>query len=288
MTMSGKKIRVQEPITLEFNVSRNNLASANTAQFTLYNLGPATRDLIYKDQFDTSAFLPVQLYAGYNDGFNSMLPMIFNGYIKAAYSYREGADYKTTIEAYDSYIAPTSQVSASRPAGSPLKELINVAMSGMSNIKNNVIGNGFDDQIKRGTAMVGDPMDIMNQITNDKTYIDNQTVYVLGEKDVVPSDIRKLSYENGLLNTPRKSQNLIEVTCLFEPRLKPSQFLELVSVTYPKFNGVYKVTGITHSGVISGAICGEAVTNLQMIFLKNWTVVYDTATQTYIAGDANG
>lgn len=283
-TIDNKIITIESPITLQFQVTRNNLASANTANFTIYNLGANIRNQIYKDQFDTSIFRAIQLFAGYDDGASGFSTRVFNGFIKMAASHREGPDWKTEIEAYDSYVTPGSNVSTTLPSGTTATDAIKALMGSFSNIKEQVIGSGFTDQSKRGMALMGDPMDILRQITQDKCYIDDQKAYALGEKDVVPSEIRIFSSDNGLLNTPRKYQNLIEIEALFEPRIKPSQLLELKSTGEPRFNGVYKVTGITHKGTISGAISGDCKTTLQMILIKGWTVVYDRGTNTYIAG----
>lgn len=281
----GKTVTIDYPATLEFNVVRNNLASANTGNFTIYNLGPQVRDLIYKDQFDTSVFRAVQLFAGYDDGANGFMSRVFNGFIKMASSHRDGSTWKTDIEGYDAYVASKSNVKSTLPAGTTLKDIIKELMKSMPNIKGQIIGNGNDQETKRGAALMGDPMELLRQYTQDQIYIDDQKAYSLAPNDVVPSEIRLLTSENGLLNTPRKYQNLIEVECLFEPRIKPSQLLELQSVGAPRFNGVYKVTGIHHKGIMSGAVSGDCKTTIQMILAKNWKVVRDAANDRYIAGE---
>jgi hypothetical protein len=277
-------VTITMPLTIEFNVVRNNLASANTANFVIYNLSSKTRDLLYKDQFDTSEFRAIQLFAGYDDSKAGFLSRVFNGFIKMAGSHRDGSTWKTEIEAYDGYLAATSNVTTTLPAGTPLKDQILNLMNSFSNIQEKVIGNDFEEGSKRGIALMGDPMDALRQITQGKVYIDDQKAYALGPNDVVPSEIRLISSDNGLLGTPKKHQNLIEIEMLFEPRIKPSQLLELKSSGEKKYNGVYKVTGITHKGIMSDAVSGDCKTTLQMLQIKDWKVVYDSATKQYIAG----
>lgn len=284
-TADGRNVTIAFPTTLDFTVVRNNLASANTGSFTIYNLNPAVRDMIFKDQFDTSVFRAIQLFAGYDDGTTGFVSRVFNGHLKMASSHREGPNWKTEIEAYDGYIAPKANVTTTLPSGTSLKDTIRELIKSMQNITGAVIGNGKDAESKRGVSLMGDPMEILRQLTQEGIYIDDQKAYSLAADDVVPSEIRILTSENGLLNTPRKYQNLIEIECLFEPRVRPSQLLELKSVGAPRFNGVYKITGITHKGTISGAIGGECKTTIQMILLKNWKVVHDTKNDQYIAGE---
>lgn len=282
-TADNENVTIESPITLDFNIVRNNLASANTANFVIYNLGANLRNKIYKDQFDVSIFRAVQLFAGYDDGTNGFLSRVFNGFIKRASSQREGPDFKTEIEGYDSYVTPGSNISMTLPNGTSTKDTIKNLMQSFKNIRQQVIGDGFTAQSKRGLALMGDPMDILRQITQDKIYIDDQKAYALAENEVVESEIRLISSDNGLLNTPRKFQNLVEIEMLFEPRIKPSQLLELKSTTDPRFNGIYKVTGISHKGIISGAVSGDCKTTIQMIFLKDWKVVFDTSTEDFSA-----
>ena len=45
-------LRITLPITLDFEISRNNLASTNNCRFTLYNLSKNTRDLMFRDVLD--------------------------------------------------------------------------------------------------------------------------------------------------------------------------------------------------------------------------------------------
>lgn len=94
----GQKVAIELPYTVEFEVRRENLSSSQDATITVYNLGERLRDLIYKDQYNTTEFRAVQLRAGYED---LGAPLIFNGTIRQAYSYREGVDFKTVIDAYD-------------------------------------------------------------------------------------------------------------------------------------------------------------------------------------------
>ncbi|NCX94760.1 MAG: hypothetical protein EBX40_08800, partial [Gammaproteobacteria bacterium] len=78
-TSDNTFVEITDPLTLDFNVVRNNLSSSNTASFTLMNLGPILRTQIFKDQYDMATFRAVQLYAGYVDEQNKNIPLVFNG-----------------------------------------------------------------------------------------------------------------------------------------------------------------------------------------------------------------
>lgn len=284
-TTDGNTVTITSPLTLEFQVERTNLSSSNTGSFTIYNLSKQLRDTIFKDQSDLSqdSYLAIQLFAGYDDGKSYFLPRIFNGYIRQAGSYREGPNFKTMIEAFDGYLPSSSQVSATLPKGTPLKDVVKTLTKGFKNIKEQVVGNGFEAGLKKAMSVFGDAMEsLKTHIGDNKVYVDDQKAYALAENEVVDSEIVTLSVENGILNTPKKYNQIVEVDCLFEPRLRPSQYLNFISLTAPRLNGAYKVTGISHRGTISGSVGGDCVTTVKMALVQNAVIVYDDSTDTYI------
>lgn len=277
-------VEVTNPITVEFSIERNNLASANNASFTVYNLGKDIREQVFKDpsdrRFETS--LAIQFYAGYNDQTTNFMPRLFNGFMQQAGSYREGPNYRTVIDAFDYYSVTDSHVSMTMPPGTKLKDQIkSIAKNLSENIKSQIIGNNFQDAVKKSISVMGDPLEAINQLTGGKAYIDDQKLHALDDNEVVPGEVVAISSENGLLNTPKKYQNIVEIECLFEPRIRTSQVLQLTSDTAPRFNGVYKVVGISHRGVISGSVGGDCTTTLRMIYLNNYSIIYDDSTQIY-------
>jgi hypothetical protein len=279
----SRYVEIKYPITCEFNIVRHNMASSNTANFTLYNINPQTRNQIFKDQYDQTKILSIQFFAGYSEWEKAApLPQVFNGTIKRASSIRNGQDFLTEIEAYDGAInMATEVVSATKPAGVSKQEIMETIKEGIKDMASFTIGDKFNEATKRGVAIMGNPNDLMQQYSNNSFYIDSQNGYVLGENEVVEGEIRLINGDNGLLGTPRKYETLVEVEMLFEPRIKPSQLIELQSVTSERFNGVYKVTGITHNGVISDAVGGNCITKLQLLQIKDAKVIFDQATKEY-------
>jgi len=128
---------------------------------------------------------------------------------------------------------------------------------------------------------MGNSMDALTQITQNQAYIDSGSLYALDNSEVLAGDIKLINADNGLLGTPKKQQTLVEVEMLFEPRIKPSQLIELQSSTDTRFNGTYKITGFTHRGVISGAIGGDCRTNITMQQVNFTSLVADRATTEY-------
>jgi len=282
-TADNEYLEIAYPFTLEFNVVRNNLAATNTATFNLINLNATTRSKIYHDVWDIKNMKSVQLFAGYAESSTDLLPRIFNGTVKRAYSQRQGPDFRTMIEAFDGQISLGSkETSITIPAGVTSEQALIAAAEPLKNGANTVtVGNNYKDMAQRARSMMGNPLEILNQISGGGAYVDNGSVYVLDQTEVVPGEIRLINKDNGLLGTPKKSEMMVELEMLFEPRLRPSQLIELQSITEDRFDGLYKVTGITHRGTISGAIGGDCRTTLQLMRIKGYEVVMDQSTLEY-------
>jgi hypothetical protein len=283
---SQQWVEIAYPITLEFSITRNNMASANTATFTIYNLGPQTRARIYKDiwDIDPARMRAVQLFAGYSEFSSDLLPRCFNGTIKRAHSYRSGPDFRTVIEAFDGMVSMGGEKEIpTMPAGTTQKEMITKIATALDGVQAVTLGDKYTQYSNRATAMMGDPAELLKQLSSGEFYIDSQAGYSLAKDEVIDGDIRLINADNGLLGTPKKSEVMVEIDMLFEPRIKPSQLLELQSSTADKFDGVYKVTGIIHRGVISGSICGDCRTSLTLLHLPSYVVKFDNATNEYKA-----
>ena len=271
-------VEITDPITLEFTVTRTNLGSTNTATFVIYNLSNDTRFDIFKDVYDVQTQRSIQLFAGYADGKKLVLPRVFNGNIKRAYSHRQMTDVRTEIEAFDGQISMLGNVSMPIPAGVASIDIVKEIVKALPAIETSTIGKKFLDKTTRSSAVMGNPVQLLNQLTNNGFYIDSQSAYALSRDEVLMGDVRTINYKNGLLGTPKKMETYVELEMLFEPRIKPSQYVTLESETNSRLNGLYKVTGITHRGVISGAVGGDCRTVLTMEDLQNYTIVRDNAT----------
>jgi hypothetical protein len=237
---------------------------ANTANFTVYNLNADTRNKIYKDQFILEA-RAIQMFAGYDDGKKTMLPMIFNGQLKQAYSSKEGTEFKTEIEAFDGAFAMTQgNMNTTQASGQTMKDTMLGMMNALPNISGATVGSGYDQQNKRGQVIMGNPAEYLKMLSSNRFFIDKNHAYVLADDEVLKGDIEMIDASTGLIGTPKKSGQIIEVELIFEPRLTLAQSLEMISTTNKALSGVYKVIEIVHSGTISPVVGGSVTTKLKL------------------------
>ncbi len=276
-TNTGEVVTIKPPFTCEFSIMRNLLSSTNTGSFVIKNLAPKTRAKLFKDQFDTTTFRPIQFFAGYDDGTsdNPILPMVFNGNIKKAYNFRQGTEFVTEIECFDGSPASYQNVSTTIKKGTPLRETFKTLVDSMTSVESFTQGEGNDQTNFRDQAIFGNAKEIIDNQSNGKFYIDSGGAYLLRDNEVLEAPLTEISFENGLINTPRRQELFVEIDMLFEPRCKPSQKLNLISTSEPQYNGVYKLVGFTHSGVISEAVAGMATTKMTLRSLPDFKVVKD-------------
>lgn len=252
-------IRISNPLTLEFSVIRNNLSSANTGTFKIYNLGSVTRNRIYKDEFDTLNFKKIEVRAGY--GKNQSL--IFKGNIKKAQSYRdEGAtEFITEIEGYDGGFAIVNQFTAqSYGAGVTRAQIINELLNDMGPTLSVGSVSALPGLYARGRSIMGSTWQNLVTESGKRCFIDNGRMYVLDDDTSIEGDIQVISAETGLLGSPRRSGTYVTCEILFEPRLLIGQRVELISRFNSALSGFYKVMGIQHAGIISDAVNGKCKT----------------------------
>lgn len=256
----GGNVTVELPFSVDFTVKREALASAQTATFVLYNLAEKTRNQLYKDRFNVTEFRAVQFMAGYDTA-----PMIFNGIILQAYSYRQGRDFLTVIDCYDGgYGMANSFSSVTIGSGASFSEIIKRLNGDLLGVTAQPIVGNFGTKTGRGSVYLGNTWNYILQLSNGLATIDNGQLKALNQNEVIQAEIPVITSESGLLGSPKRANTMIEQTLLFEPRVTLGQLVQLRSVTNTIFNGAYKVAGFTHHGTISPVVSGDALTDLSL------------------------
>ncbi len=267
-------ITVEPPFTVEFDITRDYYASANTAQIRIYNLSEKTRNKIRKDVSTYDNFRSIVFKAGYGTN----LPIVLKGNITQAWSQREGVDSITTIQCFDAGFAfVNGNTEQQFISGTPQKQIITdlVKSLGTYDVKVGAIGD-IKGNITRGNTYSGNTTNILKELTGGGFFIDNGVAHVIGDDEYIEGDTLVISPASGLLGTPLLEQTIVHVDMLFESRIKLCQRVQLQSLTGSRGSalganeltqkdlkdGFYRVISIHHRGMISESICGDAVTNL--------------------------
>ena len=254
-------------LTVDFDINRSTLAGANTGRFTIRNLAETTRRDVYHDRYDFLNHREVEFRAGYSE--MKTLPLIFKGDIRTAYSSRQKTDWVTDLDCYDGIDGiVTSQFSDTIPASrAGLTAFLKGAIAGMNFVKPGAVSNfdtAADKRPPRGRTVAGNTWDILQQLTpGSLSFIDNGRVNLLKRGDYIANSpgISLITSESGLLGTPRRQNEKIELDMIFEPRLDIGQQVEVRSLEKVN-NGFYQVCSIRHHGTISGAVDNGATTTV--------------------------
>jgi hypothetical protein len=274
-------ISIANPFTIEFEVIRNLLGSSNKATFRIYNLSPITRDKIRKDSWSLSVIRPIAFKAGYNQ----KLSNVFVGNISTAFSYREGVDYITQIECFGGSAALTNSfVSKQFRRGATLKTVMRSMLDELKSkgIQPGAVGD-YTEELSRGNSFVGNTAQVVQEISGGGMFIDNGKAHILKDDEVLKGELRTITSELGVLETPILEYTGVNLKIIFEPRFIIGQKVALDLKTFQNFNsrvinprtkqvyGEYKITQIQHSGIISEAVAGSATTSLA---LKNFGIAF--------------
>lgn len=256
----GKHITIEPPFSIRFKVKRDTLASVNKAQIVITNLGPSTRNQIFKDRYALVDYWKIILQAGYE----GITTTIFQGNMYEAYSVKEGTEWSTSIEAFDGmYAVQNGYISATAGAGTDAKTIAEMALAALPELGKVVMG-GVERKSNRGAVLLGSPMKAIEDETGIVPYIDNEDLYVITDDEAIVGSVIKLD-SSLLLETPKRRETFLTIKTLFQPKVQIGRVYEIESKE-SIYNGQYKVMGLEHDVEISGAKGARAITTLQLYY----------------------
>lgn len=263
-----EEVTVSYPITLRLDLTHSiNLSNISRGNFQLLNLAPETRAKLWKDLYNHTKYITMYVYAGYQD----IMPLIFKGDINQCYSYREsgGVDWITDIKSDDgTYLFQYGISNYTFNKGTQFENLLQTLLADMPEYKIGYVTPKIQP-LARNQTFIGQTLDLLGrEYGNYQVFIDKGELNIIDENDVLPGNISVLTSESGILGSPKRSEQYLNVSMIFEPQLRMAQAIELLSETLPFVNNIYKVVGISHRGVISPRESGSLVTQVQL-FMGN-------------------
>lgn len=254
------EIVIENPLTIEFNISKAAFATIGSASIIVHNLSESTRSRIFQDRYRVGTYRRMVLEAGYGDD----LSLIYSGAIWEAKSILSGTSVVTEIIGREGISDIRSTTTArTLVEGTTKQQLLDSLIQDFPNMQKGVVA-GDDLTYNRAVTIEGNTYEIIRELTNNRVFIDNEKVNVLDDRQVIDDPVIVIGPETGLLDTPAREETYLTVNVLFEPRVRMGQIVEIESVTAPIYNGQYKVIGVTHSGMISDAVGGTLVSSFNL------------------------
>jgi hypothetical protein len=265
---ANKSVTIGLPFTIEFDIDRRGVAGAQTGVFRIYNLAAQTRNIIHKDQFLVQQLRAIQFRAGYESPAGDFMPMVFNGTVRSAYSYRSGVNFITEINAYDGgwQMTNNNQVAVSLPRGVTVRQSMIEISKFLTGLSEAPIFGIFDTTTKRGETLFGNAWLLLQQMSGFLATIDNSQLKVLAQNEVIEGPLPIISPASGLLGSPMRGDKTLDFEMIFEPRLTIFQIVQLVSFTQPQYNRFWKIQSLKHRGMISPRVSGDCLTSVSLFF----------------------
>ena len=258
---AGPATIITDPLTIRFNVNKMIYAGANiSANIQIYNLNKTTRDHIFYDWLQIDDLRKVELSAGYYGG---KFGLIYRGVIRSCRPKKERTDVVMEIEAQSGLFVLDNEISLCLDSGESNKEVVGTIVE-----KTAILEQGeqaiVEKYFPRTVSLLGPAALILKTYSNEKGFVDNERYLILDPNDAVEGDVRVIDDETGLLGIPERDRTTVKVTCMFEPRIKLGEIIQIKSRIADVFDGQYKVWGISHSGVIGDAASGTLTTTLTL------------------------
>ncbi len=256
------QLEINYPLTVEFDITRDLYNFECKARFKIYNLNASTQSFLNHDKFNYANAKILTFNAGYENS----LACIFKGNVWEGVSARNGVNFITELDCssgmFDMRNAMTSktikgEVMANDIAERFVKDDCTFLTMGYKSSKSKVY--------KRGYVYQGSTLEGVAEVTEGRAYIDNDVVIILDDSEALNGEIYIVDAETGLLDTPKRREQYLDIQMIFEPRIRTGQFVDL-RTSSGKFSGQYKVCSVKHQGTISGATSGTCITTLSLEF----------------------
>jgi hypothetical protein len=273
ITFNNQKITIQPEIKITFDVTKSVNGGLNSGTVQVYNLSETKRNQIVKDEdleeedkekkeekkskeekkeekkeegvrILPADYMQFELKAGY-----SKIETIFKGAISKASSKKQGADFVTSIEAYDGLYDMQNSYTSKVVKGKVSEQII----KDMPTVKKGKITE--QNPLLRPRVLVGNSFKILeeNLALNETYYVDDGVIHIIKEKEVTSGYIPLVNSETGLLNTPEKTQKEVKFETMMNPLLRIGGLMQLESLYDKRFNGVYKINTIHYTGDYTGS-----------------------------------
>ena len=254
--LDDQAVIVRPPLRIAFDCQKSVTGGLNKLTLKIYNLVESNRLKLVKDREEQTR-IPVILSVGYNGETET----IFKGTVDKGENSRAGSDHVSTLDCLDGGYDFVNSFTSKTVKGKD--NAVNTILSDMPNTGKGKITE--QNTLIRPKVLVGNSAKLIEQQLNDGEtwYIEDEKLYILKDKEVISSFIPTVSAETGLRNTPQRQNQKVTFDTLMNPSVKIGGQAELLSVTAPHLNGVYKVESISYKGDNYGSEWSQSITGLK-------------------------
>lgn len=247
---------VRSPLHVSFESNKSVSGGLNKLTVQIYNLKESNRLALAKDAEDPTKRIPIDFKVGYVGS----LQTLFKGTVHRGLNTREGPDLVTELECLDGGFDFLNSFTAKTVRGKT--RAVDAILGDMPNTGKGKITN--QQQLIRPKVLIGSSARLIDELIGDDEtwYIDDEKLYIIKDGEVTSSFIPVVNAESGLLNTPTRENSKITFDTLMNPTLKIGGLCNVISVTTPHLNGIYKIDSIGYTGDNYGSDWLQSVTGI--------------------------
>lgn len=289
----GNMLEIGYPYTCNFNCVQNIFVSANTSNFKIYNLSKELRENLYKDAYNTLDFRRVEFrlayrnFGGYANKRKENLKyniyeeklnkqdycLVFVGNIKECKSYKEDkVNFITEFDCFDGdFSLQNGYSSFSMQEGSSFTDIFKNTLQDLTTLSGMQISETIaNNKIQKAQGFMGPTTELLTSLTSNNFYVNNNIGIILPINEYFDDEYNNnlflIDSKTGLLKIPQRQQTSLILTTLLEPKLQIGQIVELKSNYNTFMNGIRKIVGLEHTGIISPVINGSAETKIYLYY----------------------
>lgn len=284
------RIEASDGLRIEFDISRSCYGGSGKMTLKIYNLSPNHRNMIFQDWFAPKNEPPLIRSIVLSAGFEGEgQGIIFTGQTMFCCSYKQGVDFITEIQAIDGgllstnydfgHLSETLQQDMTREV--LIKDVIMNRLKSLGIDEGKIsLGKGGNDVLRRGVTLNGNILALTKKYAgtddngNDRSvFIDLNKLYIIPDDEAIKqTSFRKFDSSN-IIGTPKIAYATMTFSCIFEPRLKIGQILEVsaegAGIKVNKslggiYSGKYKIISLKHSGGISDSTPSTLYTTVEV------------------------
>lgn len=251
-------LEILPPLRIQFEGTKTIQTDINELKIKIFNLSQNNRAKLIKDKSlrNEDTYLQIAFQVGYGDDLND----VYVGNIQEAGSVKSGADWITTIYSRDGGVdfqnafTSTTITKDVNPFVALLRDTKYLKRGKIPTTVNRV----------RPRVFVGATLDLFQQsVAEDQIFfIDNERINVIGDKELIDSQIVEVSADTGLLNAPLKQNSFVTCETLLNPAIKCGSRVRLISLT-ETLNDLYVVRTIQFTGDNRGEDWKQTLTMLR-------------------------
>lgn len=233
---------VIDNLRISFTVEKSLTAEPNAGEINVYNLTRSNQNLLVSKVYNKAV-----LMVGYEEP-----RVIYGGDIIKAVVIRDDLDYIVKLDLGDGQNDIIgARVNTTLKAGATDEDIAKEAVKAMKGSEEGVIDVPIKKGLPRGKVLVGNARDVLNKIAKnqkaDWSIQDGEVIVLPKDKILSDNEGFVLSQDTGMIGSPQKTADGLEVDCLINPALVIGALVRIQSIDVG-FNGDYKITSLIHEG----------------------------------------